>query len=158
LKDSYGRIVSLAGWLTIAALLAWAATGTAQAGNFNTLDQNRDGYLDMKELDQPATEIFQTYDRNKDGTLDEEEFRQIKGARSRFEELDLDGNGRIDLDELRKAASRRFQACDANSDGRLDAEEIRACRSGRPWEEDRNRRQKGRNVSISSIDTNRTAP
>lgn len=132
MKDSHGRIVSLAGWLAIAAILAWGVTGTARAGNFNTLDRNRDGYLDMKELDQPAAELFRTYDRNQDGALDEEEFRQIKSARSRFEELDLDRNGRIDLDELRQAASRRFQACDANGDGRLDAEEIRACGSGRP--------------------------
>jgi len=122
----------MAGWLTIAAILTWAAAGTAWAADFNTLDRNRDGHIDMKELDPPATELFRTYDRNKDGALDAEEFRQIQGARSRFEELDLDRNGRIDLDELRQAASRRFQACDANGDGRLDAEEIRACGSGRP--------------------------
>jgi len=132
LKDTYGRIVSLTGWLAIAAILTWAAAGTAWAADFNTLDRNRDGCLDMKELDPPAAELFRTYDRNKDGVLDAEEFRQIKGARSRFEELDLDRNGRIDLEELRQAASRRFQACDANGDGRLDAKEIRACGSGRP--------------------------
>jgi len=92
----------------------------AIAASFQDLDTNKDGQLDMKELDAAAVKVFKEYDRNGDGKLDKSEFMAIEGARSRFEDLDANRDGKLDMKELRDAASRKFDLNDKNRNGALD--------------------------------------
>ena len=116
------------GWLIgLMLLLTVIGTGWSADQSFNALDKNKDGRLDMKELDEAARAIVKTYDRNGDGRLDPSEFKMIKGAKSSFHDLDVTKDGVIDADELKKDAEKRFKVCDKNGDGALDAEELEAC-------------------------------
>ncbi|MDD5170345.1 MAG: EF-hand domain-containing protein [Syntrophales bacterium] len=116
--------VVMAGMIVILAMsgIVWGAD-TA----LGTLDKNKDGRLDMKELDEEAQSIFRQHDRNRDGYLDRGEFEAVKGAHSPFTSLDTTRDGRIDPAELKKAAERRFKECDTNNDGYLDEAELNAC-------------------------------
>ncbi len=94
--------------------------GQVFADSFQDMDINKDGKLDMKELDDAALKIFKKYDRNGDGYLDKSEFMAIAGATSRFEDLDTNQDGKLDMKELRDAASGKFDLYDKNHSGALD--------------------------------------
>ena len=91
------------------------------------LDRDKDGRLDIKELDEAAQALFKKYDKNRDGSLDRAEFEAIRGAQSPFASLDASQDGKIDAAELKKAAEKRFNQCDRNNDGYLDPGELEAC-------------------------------
>jgi hypothetical protein len=105
------------------------ATDSSFNKAFNDLDTNKDGKLDMKELDTAAMKIFKKYDKNSDGILDKSEFKAIKDAKSRFEDLDTNKDGKLDMKELRDAASKKFKLYDRNQDGALDELECNPHRS-----------------------------
>jgi Ca2+-binding EF-hand superfamily protein len=81
---------------------------------------NKDGQLDMKELDAAAVKVFKKHDRNGDGYLDKSEFMAIEGTRSRFEDLDANRDGKLNMSEIRDAASRKYDLNDKNRSGPLD--------------------------------------
>jgi Ca2+-binding EF-hand superfamily protein len=92
----------------------------AASNAFNDLDTDRNGKIDMKELDTAADNIFKQYDKNGDNFLDISEFKAIKNAKSRFEDLDSNKDGKLDIKELRDAAAKKFKSYDKNLDGALD--------------------------------------
>ncbi len=110
---------------------------------FDKLDKNKDGRLDLKEINEAAETLFKQYDRNGDGSLSASEFYKIKDAKSSFESLDTGKDGKINAEELKRAAEKRFRQCDKNGDGYLDEAELDACVSrgaqeGSPaWEQER---------------------
>ena len=106
------------GWLAgLMFVIAMIGTGWSADRAFKSMDKNRDGRLDMKELDEAARSIVEAYDRNGDGRLSKSEFMQIKGAKSSFNDLDASKDGAIDADELKRDAEKRFKVCDKNGDG-----------------------------------------
>ena len=87
---------------------------------------------------------FQILDSNQDGTLDVNEFKQIcskvssfsKEFKESFKDIDLDGNGRIDFAEFQTATINKrriltkqslqemFNIFDINHDGKIDISEF----------------------------------
>lgn len=119
--------VWLLGWIVVGAAFFLSLPAWGQGPGFNELDSNRDRKLSREELEKGFEAIFRRHDYNGDGYLTREEFKDIKGAPSRFEDLDENGDGRLDREELKKAGERRFRACDQNGDGLLDTGELHSC-------------------------------
>lgn len=124
MTGKFFRMVLLSGGIVLLTMIGttWGADPT-----FNVVDKNRDGRLNMKELDEAARTVVKTYDRNGDGRLDPSEFKTIRGAKSTFGDLDTSKDGMIDAAELKRAAEKRFNQCDQNGDGALDAAEREVC-------------------------------
>ena len=124
-------------------ILLVATTATAQpARGFARLDLNHDGIITSTEADTWRHRRFLVLDQDADGYLDLREY--INGPRTtaarsrdrleawrqeRFVDMDLDADGRVSTVEHATAGARRFRRLDQDDDGRISAGQWRR---GRP--------------------------
>lgn len=121
-------------FILMAAVLAISLAGPAMAGEkakptFDSVDQNKDGKIDLGEwmqawVDQEAAKKkFHKLDRNQDGVLDDRDGRMF------FKDRDKDANNKISRDEYvfdssdAQAAKDDFVAYDSNRDSYVDWDE-----------------------------------
>ncbi|MDD4339966.1 MAG: hypothetical protein PHV00_09830 [Syntrophales bacterium] len=102
----------------LALLLVGAVS--AAGPTFEQLDTDRNGKLELNELDAAAVKLFRDADVNRDGVLDRHEFKRIQGQSSSFDDLDANRDEKIDLGEIRRSAALRFDRHDLNQNGALD--------------------------------------
>lgn len=137
------RMVLLASLLTaLSALPARAQETDAQSAEryFDRLDQKKQGFFTLADMQRIEGKAFKRTDINQDGELTLSEF--IDGIPSdrediidrftrRFELADADDSGRVPLPEYMDFCARVVAAADANQDGMVTKEEfIAAAGSG----------------------------
>ncbi|MEZ5831074.1 MAG: EF-hand domain-containing protein [Dongiaceae bacterium] len=129
--------------LTLAALAVPAfAQGETDAESaaryFNRLDQKKQGFFTLEDMQRIEGKAFKRIDDNKDGelTLSEYNFgipsdRQdvIDRFTRRFRLADADNNGRVTMDEYMEFCVKVVQAADTNQDGKVTQEEFVAASS-----------------------------
>jgi Ca2+-binding EF-hand superfamily protein len=107
------------------------AVGLAGASLANPLkyDTDKDGTLDLAEMEAAAGAAFDRLNKDQDTTL---EFREASGRMSKkaFTAADPDKDNSLSKDEYVAMAERLFKAADTEHDGTLDARELHS-RAGR---------------------------
>ena len=140
------NIRSLIAGLTLA--LALGSSALAQSPDsdadsasryFDRLDQKKQGFLTVADMQRVEGKTFKRTDDNKDGELtlaefnfgipDEEE-AVIERFTRRFRLADADNNGRVTMDEYMAFCANVIAAADANKDGMVTREEFVAASSG----------------------------
>jgi len=109
--------------------------------DFNGLDSNGDGKIDLNELNsfiqKEIPEGFALLDKNGDGFVDKEELQAVFADFFDFDRIDADKDGKIALDELTafivNLLSAKFGLSDLNNDAFLDADEFKAAQAPPPW-------------------------
>jgi Ca2+-binding EF-hand superfamily protein len=99
---------------------AWAVPSAIEA-----FDKDNDGTLDLAEVKDAASALFDKLEKDKDGTLDAKEVGRRIGKKE-FKEADPDNDGTLSKDEYLALVEKLFNAADANKDGTLDAKELRS--------------------------------
>jgi Ca2+-binding EF-hand superfamily protein len=106
---------------------------------FNRLDQKKQGFITLADMQRIEAKAFKRIDDNKDGeiTLSEYNFgipddRQdvIDRFTRRFHLADADSNGRITMDEYMAFCAKVIDAADTNKDGQVTKDEFVAASSG----------------------------
>lgn len=133
----------LAGLLTaLSAIPALAQETDAQSAEryFDRLDQKKQGFFTLADMQRVEGKAFKRIDLDKDGELTLSEFtdgipsdRQdvIDRFTRRFELADADDSGRVPLQEYMDFCARVVAAADTNQDGMVTKEEfIAAAGSG----------------------------
>lgn len=87
-------------------------------------DTDNDGTLDLDEVKDVASAMFDRLDPDHDGTLDVREVRGRLTARE-LAIADPDRDGTLDKDEYLAIVEQRFKAADPDHDGTLDRKEFR---------------------------------
>ncbi len=87
-KDGDGRVTKI----------EWAG----DAGRFDLMDENHDGYLDLDEAPRGRTGFIPYFDLDGDGVVSRQEFT---GPETRFVRMDVDGDGVIDAGEVGQSPS-----------------------------------------------------
>lgn len=129
-------------------LLAAMAAGPAVAQEtdaqsaeryFDRLDQKKQGFITLADMQRIEAKTFKRTDDNKDGelTLSEYNFgipddRQdvIDRFTRRFRLADADNNGRITMDEYMAFCAKVIDTADANKDGQVTKDEFVAASGG----------------------------
>jgi Ca2+-binding EF-hand superfamily protein len=100
--------------LAFAAFAVLATPAFAASKAMQMLDTNKDGAIDIKEVDAAAAAMFdwlaqefKMADPDKVGTLTKDEYLALVARW--FSAADQDGNGKLDEDELRLPADRKLQ-------------------------------------------------
>lgn len=116
-----------------------AETDAESAGRyFDRLDQRKQGFFTLADMQRVEAKTFTRTDDNKDGqlTLSEYNFgipdeRQdvIDRFTRRFRLADADNNGRVTMDEYMAFCARVVEASDANKDGMVTRDEFIAASS-----------------------------
>ncbi|MBR0897361.1 EF-hand domain-containing protein [Bradyrhizobium tropiciagri] len=114
--------------LVLAAAMTLSAPAFAAASNGSTIkmfDPDNDGTLDLSEVKNAASALFDKLDPDKDGTLDA---RELRGRLSRKElnAADPDHDGTLTKDEYLAVVEKRFGAANPDNDGTLDAKELKS--------------------------------
>ncbi|WP_119304827.1 EF-hand domain-containing protein [Dongia deserti] len=106
---------------------------------FDRLDQKKQGFFTLADMQRIEAKTFIRTDDNKDGLLTlseynfgipEEEQAVIERFTRRFRLADADNNGRITMDEYMAFCARVVAAADANQDGRVTKDEFVAASGG----------------------------
>lgn len=130
------RSFLLAGLVTaLSALPALAQETDAQSAEryFDRLDQKKQGFFTLADMQRVEGKAFKRTDINQDGELTLSEFtdgipsdRQdiIDRFTRRFELADADGSGRVPLQEYMDFCARVVAAADSNQDGMVTKEEF----------------------------------
>lgn len=138
------RHILLAGVFAVLAALPALAQETetdAQSAEryFDRLDQKKQGFVTLADMQRIEAKTFKRVDDNKDGelTLSEYNFgipdeRQdvIDRFTRRFRMADADTNGRVTMDEYMAFCAKVIEGADANKDGMVTKEEFIAAASG----------------------------
>lgn len=109
--------------------------------DFNGLDSNPDGKIDLNELNSfiqnEILEGFSLLDKDGDGFVDKEELQAIFGKFFDFNTIDANKDRKITQEELAtfifNLLSAKFVLCDLNFDGSIDAEEFKLVQAPSPW-------------------------
>ncbi|MFC7663090.1 EF-hand domain-containing protein [Methylorubrum suomiense] len=88
------------------------------------LDPDKDGTLDLKEVQAAASAKFDALDPDKDGTLDKKELKGVLSPKL-FKSGDPDMDGTIDKKEYLALVEALFKDADPDNDGTLDAKELK---------------------------------
>lgn len=100
---------------------------------FNRLDQNKDGFLLLEDLQRIAAKEFRRIDADQNGRLSLDEYTfGIPGDRqdaidfftARFQRSDFDGDGQVDFNEDQAYCVDFLARADANGDGRISRDEF----------------------------------
>ena len=138
------RHILLAGVFAVLAALPALAQETetdAQSAEryFDRLDQKKQGFVTLADMQRIEAKTFRRVDDNKDGelTLSEYNFgipdeRQdvIDRFTRRFRMADADTNGRVTMDEYMAFCAKVIEGADANKDGMVTKEEFVAASGG----------------------------
>ena len=138
------RHILLAAVFAVLAALPAFAQGTetdAQSAEryFDRLDQKKQGFFTLADMQRIEAKTFKRVDDNKDGelTLSEYNFgipdeRQdvIDRFTRRFRMADSDTNGRVTMDEYMTFCAKVVEAADTNKDGMVTKEEFIAASGG----------------------------
>src|SRR5512147_1545567 len=127
--------------LSAAPALAQQTETDAQSAEryFERLDQKKQGFFTLADMQRIEGKTFKRVDDNKDGelTLSEYNFgipdeRQdvIERFTKRFRMADADTNGRVTMDEYMAFCANVVAAADTNKDGMVTKEEFIAASSG----------------------------
>jgi Ca2+-binding EF-hand superfamily protein len=132
--------VLLAALAATAALAQEAETDADSAARyFDRLDQKKQGFFTLADMQRIEGKAFKRTDDNQDGELTLSEYNfgipddqqaVIDRFTRRFRLADVDSNGRITLDEYMEFCVRVVAAADANQDGMVTREELVAASSG----------------------------
>jgi len=144
-----GTLMAARYLVLVALFTAMAATSTLaqqtetdaeSAGRyFDRLDQKKQGFITLEDMQRIEAKTFKRTDDNKDGelTLSEYNFgipddRQDVIARftRRFRLADADNNGRVTMDEYMAFCAKVIDAADANKDGEVTRDEFVAAAAG----------------------------
>jgi len=89
-------------------------------------DRNHDGYIDRIEFLSRMTEAFYFVDANKDGFLNIQELQQaVAGADpQRVKAADTDKDSKLSMYEYERGVSQSFDEADTDKDGLLSMQEI----------------------------------
>jgi hypothetical protein len=115
-------------------------TDAESAGRyFDRLDQKKQGFFTLADMQRIEGKTFKRTDDNKDGQLTLDEFNFgipddqeaiIERFTRRFRLADADENGRITMDEYMAFCANVVAAADTNKDGMVTREEFVAASSG----------------------------
>ena len=106
---------------------------------FDRLDQKKQGFFTLADMQRIEAKSFVRTDEDKDGQLTlseynfgipEEEEDVIARFTRRFELADADSNGRITMEEYMAFCERVVATADANKDGQVTKDEFVAASSG----------------------------
>ena len=100
-------------------------------------DANKDGVIELKEIEQLRQNRFDRFDADKNGSVTPEEIEKV--VRARVERMskrivrrfDADRNGTITKEEFNRFAKERFTWMDLNDDGKITGEEMPGLLHGR---------------------------
>ena len=108
----------------LATILVLGFAGTTYAGSLK-YDLDKDGTLDLAEMEAAAGAAFDRLDRDRDATLD---YSEAKGRvdKNAFLAADPDHDTTLTKEEYIQMAERLFKAADANNEGTLDTRELRS--------------------------------
>lgn len=141
-------LVSTARLLTATTVLLSAATAMAQEQltdqqsaekYFERLDQRKQGFFTLADMQRIEGKVFVRTDDNKDGQLTLSEYnygipddRQdvIDRFTKRFRLADADTNGRVTMEEYMQFCANVVAAADTNQDGKVTKEEFVAASVG----------------------------
>jgi Ca2+-binding EF-hand superfamily protein len=124
---------------TIAATPAFAQEAETDAQSaeryFERLDQKKQGFFTLADMQRIEAKSFKRIDDNKDGELTLSEYNfgipddqqaVIDRFTRRFRMADADNNGRITMDEYMAFCAKVVATADANQDGMVTKEEFLA--------------------------------
>jgi Ca2+-binding EF-hand superfamily protein len=100
-----------------------ASTSFAAASPLTAFDKDNDGTLDLAEVKEAASRVFDKLETDSDATLDRKEVGG-RVATHEFKEADPDNDATLTKDEYLALAEKLFNEADANKDGTLDAKEL----------------------------------
>lgn len=144
-SKSWGGFLRLAICAAFALLAAPAfaqeAETDAQSAEryFDRLDQKKQGFFTLADMQRIEGKTFTRTDENKDGELTLSEYNfgipdeyqdVIDRFTRRFRLADADTNGRVTMDEYMAFCANVVSAADANRDGMVTKEEFVAASSG----------------------------
>lgn len=110
--------------LSVAILpIAFSSTKLFAASSLAGLDKDNDGTLDLAEVKDAASAVFDKLEKDSDATLDRKE---IGGRLSQkeFKEADPDKDATLTKDEYLALVEKLFNAADADKNGTLDPKEL----------------------------------
>ncbi len=114
--------------LMISALIGGSLPALAKSHRVDPVklfDTDNDDTLDLDEVKDAASKLFDRLDPDHDGTLDVREVRGRLTARE-LAAADPDHDGTLTRDEYLAVVEQRFKAADPDGDGTLDARELRS--------------------------------
>jgi Ca2+-binding EF-hand superfamily protein len=137
------HILLATGFAVLAALPAFAQQTETDAQSaeryFDRLDQKKQGFFTLADMQRIEAKTFKRVDDNKDGelTLSEYNFgipdeRQdvIDRFTRRFRMADADTNGHVTMDEYMAFCAKVVETADTNKDGMVTKEEFIAASGG----------------------------
>jgi Ca2+-binding EF-hand superfamily protein len=108
---------------SFSAVILSIGLSAAKSSPISALDKDKDGTLDLAEVKDAASALFDKLEKDKDGTLDAKEAGRRMGEKE-FKEADPDNDGTLSKDEYLGLVVKLFHAADTDKDGTLDAKEL----------------------------------
>jgi hypothetical protein len=108
-----------------AAILPIASGSKSFAAALAALDKDNDGTLDLAEVKDAASTVFDKLDKDSDATLDRKEIGGRAGT-TQFKDADPDHDGTLTKDEYLGLVEKLFNAADADKDGTLTATDLKS--------------------------------
>ena len=102
---------------------AWARSASATK-EMRAIDTDKDGSIDLNEVQSAGEATFDKLEKDKDGTLTTKEL-QGRVSRKEMKAADSDSDGTLDKKEYAALIEQRFKAADPDGDGTLDAKELK---------------------------------
>lgn len=104
--------------------LSPVAHAAGAAGKMKAWDPDNDGTLSMAEARKAAEARFDSLERDRDGTLDRKEIKPAKVDKATFAKADPDNDGTLTKEEYMTIVDARFKAADPDNDGTVSVAEL----------------------------------